>query len=130
MEPRKVVLMRLFARQQWKCRHREQSHGHGQRRGRRDGEMKAGNVMEAYTPWYVEERDFSESELLETDILLVPVSIKSMGLGDNILRLESASLVSFLALSHRASLNFNCFFFQKKSSHSTSVLEHIRELYK
>ena len=75
MEPRKVVLMRLFARQQWKCRHREQSHGHGQRRGRRDGEMKAGNVMEAYTPRYVEERDFSESELLETDILLVPVSI-------------------------------------------------------
>ena len=86
--------------------------------------------MEAYIPPNVEERDFSESELLETDMLLVPVSIRSMGLGDNILRLESASLVSFLALSHKASLHFNCFFFQKKSSHSTSVLEHIRELYK
>ena len=37
--------------------------------------MKAENVMEAYTPPYVKERDFSESELLETDVLLVPVSV-------------------------------------------------------
>ena len=75
MEPRKMVLMSLSARWQWKCRHREQRHGHGQRGGRRDVEMKAENVMEAYRPPYVKERDFSESELLETDVLLVPVSV-------------------------------------------------------
>ena len=53
----------------------EQRYGHRQRGRRRDGEMKAENVMEAYTPPYVKERDFSESELLETDVLLVPVSV-------------------------------------------------------
>ena len=34
MESRKIVLMNLFAEQQWKCRHREQSYGHsGGKRG-------------------------------------------------------------------------------------------------
>ena len=28
MEFRKMVLMNLFAQQQWRCRHREQTHGH------------------------------------------------------------------------------------------------------
>ena len=29
MESRKMVLMKLFAGQQWKYRHREQTYGHG-----------------------------------------------------------------------------------------------------
>ena len=29
MESRKMVLMNLFGRQQWKHRHREQAYGHG-----------------------------------------------------------------------------------------------------
>ena len=30
MEFRKMVVMNLFAKQQWRCRYREQSYGHGQ----------------------------------------------------------------------------------------------------
>ena len=30
MDSRKIVLMKLFAGQQWKHRHREQTYGHGQ----------------------------------------------------------------------------------------------------
>ena len=29
MESRKMILMNLFAGQQWKCRHREQTYAHG-----------------------------------------------------------------------------------------------------
>ena len=36
MESRKMVLMNLFARQQWRCRHREQTYEHGAG-GRRRG---------------------------------------------------------------------------------------------
>ena len=34
MESRKMVLMNLFAVQQWRCRHREQTYGHGWGRGK------------------------------------------------------------------------------------------------
>ena len=34
MESRKMVLMNLFVGQQWRCRHREQIHGHGRRWGK------------------------------------------------------------------------------------------------
>ena len=43
MEPRKMVLMRLFAGQQW--RHR-QTYGHGERGG--EGEMHGESNMETY----------------------------------------------------------------------------------
>ena len=33
MESRKMVLKNLFARQQWRNRHREQTYGHGERGG-------------------------------------------------------------------------------------------------
>ena len=33
MESRKIVMMNLFARQQWRNRHREQTYGHGERGG-------------------------------------------------------------------------------------------------
>ena len=29
MESRKIILMNLCAGQQWRCRHREQTYGHG-----------------------------------------------------------------------------------------------------
>ena len=35
MESRKMVLMNLFAGQQWRNRHREQTYGHGRRGGER-----------------------------------------------------------------------------------------------
>ena len=35
MESRKMVLMNLFAGQQWRCKHRGQSYGHGEQGGRR-----------------------------------------------------------------------------------------------
>ena len=35
MESRKMILMNLFAGQQWRCRQREQTYGHG---GDRKGE--------------------------------------------------------------------------------------------
>ena len=37
MESRKMVLTNLFTGQQWRNRHREQTYGHGERRG--EGEM-------------------------------------------------------------------------------------------
>ena len=44
MESRMIVLMNLFARQQW--RNREQTYGHGERR--EDGEMYGKSNMETY----------------------------------------------------------------------------------
>jgi len=38
MESRKIVLMKLFAGQQWRCRLREQTYGYGQEEG--EGEME------------------------------------------------------------------------------------------
>ena len=46
MESRKMVLMNLFARQQWRNRHREQTYGHGERG--REGEMYGESNMEIY----------------------------------------------------------------------------------
>ena len=46
MEPRKMVLKNLFAGQQWRNRHREQTHGHGERGG--EGEMRGESNMETY----------------------------------------------------------------------------------
>ena len=41
MESRKIVLMNLFARQQWRCRHREQTYRHrGRERKERVGQME------------------------------------------------------------------------------------------
>ena len=39
-----MMMMNLFARQQWRCRHREQTCGHG---------MNGESCMEMYTPPYV-----------------------------------------------------------------------------
>ena len=40
MESRKLILMNLFAGQQWRCRHREQTYAQGRRVGKeREGEM-------------------------------------------------------------------------------------------
>ena len=47
MESRKMVLMNLFAGQQWRNRHREQTYGHGERGG--EGEMYGeGNIDTCY----------------------------------------------------------------------------------
>ena len=46
MESRKMVLMNLFARQQWRNRHREQTYGHGERR--REDEIYGESNMETY----------------------------------------------------------------------------------
>ena len=46
MESRKKVLMNLFARQQWRNRHREQTYGHGERGGK--GETYGKSNMETY----------------------------------------------------------------------------------
>ena len=46
MEYRKMVLMDLFARQQWRNRHREQTYPQGQRGG--EGEMYGESNMETY----------------------------------------------------------------------------------
>ena len=37
---RKMVLMNLFAGQQWRCRHKEQTYGHGGDREERVGQME------------------------------------------------------------------------------------------
>ena len=42
-----MVLKNLFAGQQWRNRHREQTYGHGERGG--EGEMYGENNMEIYT---------------------------------------------------------------------------------
>ena len=44
MESRNMVLMNLFARQQWRNRHREPTYGHGKREG--EGGINAENSME------------------------------------------------------------------------------------
>ena len=46
MDSRKVVLKNLFAGQQWRNRHREQTYGHGERGG--EGEMYGESNMETY----------------------------------------------------------------------------------
>ena len=40
MESRKTALMILFAGQQWRCRHREQTYGHGVQGGRRGWDVQ------------------------------------------------------------------------------------------
>ena len=47
-----MVLMNLFAGQQWRCRHREQTYGHGQRE-EGEGEMNEESSLEACTLPYV-----------------------------------------------------------------------------
>jgi len=39
MESEEVALMNLFSGQQWRNRHREQTSGHGERRGGRKGDI-------------------------------------------------------------------------------------------
>ena len=46
MESRKMVLKNLFAGQQWRNRHREQTYGHGERGG--DDDMYGKSCMETY----------------------------------------------------------------------------------
>ena len=46
MESRKMVLNNLFAEQQWRNRHREQTYGHGEKGG--EGEMYGESNMETY----------------------------------------------------------------------------------
>ena len=46
MESRKMVLMNLFARQQWRNRRREQTYGHGERGGK--DETYGESNMETY----------------------------------------------------------------------------------
>ena len=46
MESRKIVLTKLFAGQQWRQRHREQTYGHGGQEG--EGEMYEKSNMGAY----------------------------------------------------------------------------------
>ena len=50
MESRKMVLKNLFARQQWRNRHRKQVYGHGERGG--EGEMYGDINMETYITIY------------------------------------------------------------------------------
>ena len=52
MESRKIVLNNLFAGQQWRNRHREQTCGHGERGG--EGVIYGKSNMEAYiTIWKI-----------------------------------------------------------------------------
>ena len=46
MESRRMVLKNLSTGQQWRNRHREQTHGHGERGG--EGEMYENSNVEAY----------------------------------------------------------------------------------
>ena len=46
MESRKMVMMNVFAEQQWRNRYREQTYEHGERGGK--GEMYGKNNMETY----------------------------------------------------------------------------------
>ena len=46
MESRKMVPKNLFAGQQWRNRHREQTYGHGERGG--EGEMYGKSNVETY----------------------------------------------------------------------------------
>ena len=49
-ESRKMLLKNLFTGQQWRNRHREQTHGHGERGG--EGEMYGKSNMETYITMY------------------------------------------------------------------------------
>ena len=46
MESRKIVLKNLFAGQQWRHKHREQTYGHGERGG--EGGIYGESNMETY----------------------------------------------------------------------------------
>ena len=48
MESRKMVLMKLFAGQQWRHRNREQTYGHGVGGEEEEGRMYGENNMETY----------------------------------------------------------------------------------
>ena len=48
MESRKMALMNLFTGQQWRCRHREETHGHGLGGGG-EGETNGENNVETHT---------------------------------------------------------------------------------
>ena len=48
MESRKIVLMKLFAGQQWRHRHREQTYGNGWRGREGEGGMYGESNMETY----------------------------------------------------------------------------------
>ena len=48
MESRKMVLMKLFTRQQWRHRHREQTYGNGWRGRGGEGGMYGESNMETY----------------------------------------------------------------------------------
>ena len=50
MESSKMLPKNLFAGQQWRSRHREQTYGHGERRG--EGEMYGESSMETYITIY------------------------------------------------------------------------------
>ena len=50
VESRKMVLMNLFAGQQWRCRHWEQNCGHG---GGAEGGANTESSLETYTLWYI-----------------------------------------------------------------------------
>ena len=50
VESRKMVLMNLFAGQQWRHRHREQNYGHG---GGAAGGTNRESSLEIYTLWYI-----------------------------------------------------------------------------
>ena len=55
MESRKMVLMNLFAGQQWRCRHREQTCAHGRRGRGGEGGMYGASNMETYiTVWKID----------------------------------------------------------------------------
>ena len=54
MKSRKMVLMNLFAGQQWGRRHREQAYGQD-KGGEGEGEMNGESSMEAYTLPYVKQ---------------------------------------------------------------------------
>ena len=53
MESRKMVLMNLFAGQEWRFRHREQTYGHGGRGEEGESGMSGQRSMEAYILPYV-----------------------------------------------------------------------------
>ena len=53
MEARKMALMNLFAGQQWRCGHREQTYGQGVGREEGEAEMNGESSMKAYTLPYV-----------------------------------------------------------------------------
>ena len=54
MESRKMILKNLFAGQQWRNRHREQTYRHGERGG--EGKMCGESNMETYFTLYIGSR--------------------------------------------------------------------------